>query len=409
MNFKHVAAFALCVAVAGCSRLSAPEGPDKGHSGQNSIYLTGRILDGDGRPIANAVVRLKDRNLSDTTDADGYYCIADGKSDHALPAPCGDSLEYCKDDQVITRQNIPDWNCRMPDVYLIQRDIYGGLTALPQSFSRITATISGADSAPEVKELWYNELNQSYSGFVYFVYSMEPRDYAVYVSIYGSDGSLIGRSLTVTFPSKTAGDINMPAFDPNNVYAGNDSTTDTIPYTPDTNVYNYTPGLPIIVSDSSLGYVNQSLGTTLEGTSIVFSNSDDPTLDALQEPDLSVGAPLLGNWLSDNPVAGNPNWSTLQEVPKQWEVSSEIAVIYPVWVNDSGGIDIIGNFGVDNGMFVWVNGAYKFGSVATGYAVQWEYANINLGHLHQGMNYIEILLEDQGCMNAFTLEITKSN
>jgi hypothetical protein len=52
-------------------------------------------------------------------------------------------------------------------------------------------------------------------------------NYTVCVSVYNTTGVLTGRSVTVTFPSKTAGDINVPGFDPNNACPRHDSTVDT--------------------------------------------------------------------------------------------------------------------------------------------------------------------------------------
>jgi hypothetical protein len=165
MNVKHLTAFAACLAVFGCSPLS---GPNNSVSSQYSIHLTGRVLDNNGNPMANTVVKLKSRCLWDTTDAKGCYCVSEKKGYQKLPDPCRDSLEFCKDSQTITKKSISNWIDTLPDLLTVQRDIYGSLSSVPKSYGNMTATITGADSTPQVAQLWYNVPNQSYSGFVYF-------------------------------------------------------------------------------------------------------------------------------------------------------------------------------------------------------------------------------------------------
>ena len=129
-----------------------------------------------------------------------------------------DTVIYVKDGQVITTTGISKYIDTLKDLFIIQRDIFGNLLSKPQSFSEIRAVISGNtafDSTRKAAGLWYNEPNQSFSGFVYFVYSVQVQNYSVLVDVYNKGGALIGRSEKVNFPS-TAGNINIPAFNPNN-------------------------------------------------------------------------------------------------------------------------------------------------------------------------------------------------
>jgi len=184
------------------------------------------------------------------------------------------------------------------------------------------------------------------------------------------------------------------------------STETPIPVQP--TVYNRT--LTILVDDTTQGYVNQAVGTSLDGTQPQFPAADlqggDPTLDPAAEPDLGPVATILGNWLSFNPVVGNSNWGGPRDVPKTWASNYEIAVIYPIDGGVNGITDIKGNFGADNGIFVWVNGIYQFGALDTGPSVAYEYHDINLGNIPAGQNYIQILLEDHGLSGNFTIKIT---
>jgi hypothetical protein len=223
----------LSIAIIAGLHCSHPSQPTTGLGNQYSIYLTGRVLDKNGNPMTNAVAKLADKNLADTTGADGYYYITEKKANGVskiATASVGDSLQILKAGQVITYLDIPKWIDTLPDVFLIQRDIYGSLSPAPTSISRITATITGdsiPDSLAQVAVLGYIPATGNYSGFIYFVYTAQTLNYNVYVSVYNADTALIGRSMIVTFPS-TAGDISMPTFNPNNatpvVYAGDDTT-----------------------------------------------------------------------------------------------------------------------------------------------------------------------------------------
>jgi hypothetical protein len=216
MNMKNLTAFAACLAVVGCTSLS---GPDKGVSSQYNMYLTGRVLDKDGSPMSGAVVELRNKHICDTTNDEGRYCFSEKKCDHQQPSDqTEDSLDLINDGEVIPLVNITNWIDSLPDFFLVQRDIYGNLTVKPKTFSRMTVSIANdlqPGAAPTVARLWYNELDQSYSGFVFFVYTVRTVNYSVYVSVYGADSSQIGQSATVTFPAY-AGDIQVPDFDPNN-------------------------------------------------------------------------------------------------------------------------------------------------------------------------------------------------
>jgi hypothetical protein len=233
MNIKTIVIAAVCLTFMKCSQ---PSQPKDNLSDQYSIYLTGRVLNSTGNPVADAVARLAGKNLSDTTDADGWYLITEKRTGNlGKTASIGDSVEILKDGQFITYLGVPAWIDTLPDVRLVQRNIGGDFLSVPVSFSMVTATLTvGADPVKKIKELWYNTANQSYSGFIYFVYTTQSVNYSVYVGVYNADSVLIGRSVTVNFPS-SAGDIDMPAFDPNNampsVYAGDDtavSINDTI-------------------------------------------------------------------------------------------------------------------------------------------------------------------------------------
>jgi hypothetical protein len=171
-----------------------------------------------------------------------------------------------------------------------------------------------------------------------------------------------------------------------------------------------TVSLPI--TDTTPGYYNDALGTVLDGTQPEFPPADslgdeDPTILPAEEPDLSPAADILGEWLASEPLPLNANWSGLQSIPPTWEVNTETAIVYPVDAGADPVANLRGSFGVDNGIFVWVNGEFRFGALAPGGAEELEYTDIDLGSLNPGLNYIQILREDHSVATGFTLEIAE--
>jgi len=170
------------------------------------------------------------------------------------------------------------------------------------------------------------------------------------------------------------------------------------------------PEVTELVNNNTTGYYNNSLGTILDGTQLQFPPANsygyaDITLPNSPEPNLDAAASIMGDWLSI-PQQLNGNWSALLEIPKRWDANDENAIIYPISVGPQGFTYVVGNFGVDNGLFVWVNGQYKFGALGPGPVGGFEYTNINLGSLPPGLNYIQILREDHSDFGGFTVLIT---
>jgi hypothetical protein len=165
----------------------------------------------------------------------------------------------------------------------------------------------------------------------------------------------------------------------------------------------------VLVDDTTLGQYNAALGTALDATQPQFPCADsqcgDPTIDPAPEPDLSSVSSILGGWLS-NPPSLSANWSGPQVIPFSWDLNTETAIVYEIKAGSCGARNVTGSFGVDNGIFVWVNGAYKFGALAPGGgAVAGEYV-VDLGNLPPGVNFVQILREDHGSANGYAVELT---
>lgn len=171
-----------------------------------------------------------------------------------------------------------------------------------------------------------------------------------------------------------------------------------------------------LIGDGTLAFYNASLGTILNGTNpavddngtptFLFPNDNsdpnDPTFDPLTtEPDLSAAAAILGDWLGD-PANLNAHWGGPMTIPATWTTNTETAIVYTL---PGGATSVMASFGVDNGIFVWLDGQYMGGQMAPGGAVPGE-LQLALGDLGPGPHYLQILREDHGGRTGFRLSVT---
>jgi hypothetical protein len=164
----------------------------------------------------------------------------------------------------------------------------------------------------------------------------------------------------------------------------------------------------VLVDDSTPARYNAALGTSLDASQAQFpcanSACGDPVLNPAPEPDLSSVSTVLGGWLS-NPPSFNANWSSPQAIPLTWGINTETAIVYEIDAGACGAKSVTGSFGVDNGIFVWVNGVYAFGALAPGPATAGEYV-VPLGNMSPGTNFVQVLREDHGDVTGYSVQIT---
>lgn len=164
----------------------------------------------------------------------------------------------------------------------------------------------------------------------------------------------------------------------------------------------------VLVQTSDPGYYNNSIGTALNNTNGgnsahgYFPKSNDSSATFTTAPDLTKAAGALGNWLTD-PTHLNGNWSYLASIPNSWAVDTEVAVIYQF--NTLGATNVVAQFGVDNGIYVWLDGAFIGGARDPGGVSLGEYS-FQLGDLAPGSHYLQLLLEDHGSTNGYAVNIT---
>jgi hypothetical protein len=158
-----------------------------------------------------------------------------------------------------------------------------------------------------------------------------------------------------------------------------------------------------LVDGTTQGRYNSAIGTLLNGTSAAFPTAGDPVLDFAVAPDLLAAAAVLGDWLT-TPAAPGGSWTGLQAIPAGWTVGTETAIIYAIDAGD--GLDnVIASFGVDNGIFVWLDGVFLGGHMRPGGSVLGEFTR-NLGALSAGTHYLQVLREDHGGATGYAVSVT---
>jgi len=169
-------------------------------------------------------------------------------------------------------------------------------------------------------------------------------------------------------------------------------------------------GAVILVQTSDPGFYNNNIGNLLNlsntGTDTCaepFPTSNDCATTYPTAPSLSAASAPLGNWLTD-PANLNASWSATQiPIPNSWAVGTEVAVIYQF--DTLSATNVVASFGVDNGIFLWLDGEYLFGARGPGAVTLGEYT-IPVGDLAAGTHYLQLLLEDHGSINGYNVSIT---
>ena len=164
----------------------------------------------------------------------------------------------------------------------------------------------------------------------------------------------------------------------------------------------------VLVETSDPGFYNNSLGTILNNTNGgntstgYFPTSNDANVDFPLAPDLSVADAILGDWLTD-PLNLNSNWDYLENIPNMWDIGTEVAVMYQFDTQEA--TNVVASFGVDNGIFVWLDGEYLGGARRAGTVIPGEHT-FDVGDLDAGTHFLQIILEDHGTTNGYDVLIT---
>ena len=164
------------------------------------------------------------------------------------------------------------------------------------------------------------------------------------------------------------------------------------------------------MSNGAAGYYNNGLGTVLDtsGVNDPFPCANvvcgDNTVNYATAPNLSAAAAQLGTWLTNDAPAGG-TWSAAPlAIPATWAVNTETAIVYAIDV-EAGLTDLTLSLGVDNGIFVWLDGNYIFGTRRGGGASENDDV-FSLPNLSAGVHYLQILREDHGGSTGYFIGLS---
>lgn len=168
----------------------------------------------------------------------------------------------------------------------------------------------------------------------------------------------------------------------------------------------------LLIDNSTYGNYNSSIGNSLNltnpynGTWLFpgdYQTYGDPTLNPVPfEPNLSAASSALGNWLT-TPASLNGNWQ-YTNIPSTWAINTETAIIYKI-SSTTGYNNFVAKLGVDNGIFVWMDGIFINGWLAPGGAIAGEY-QVSIAYLSPGDHYLQILREDHGASDNYIISAT---
>ena len=92
-------------------------------------------------------------------------------------------------------------------------------------------------------------------------------------------------------------------------------------------------------------------------------------------------------------------------MPNQWAADSEDAIVYVIKAPANGYSNVLMSFGVDNGIFVWLDGKYLGGHLRPGYSVPGEH-QFTVNYLAAGTHYLQVLREDHGVVDGYDVSVT---
>jgi hypothetical protein len=159
-----------------------------------------------------------------------------------------------------------------------------------------------------------------------------------------------------------------------------------------------------IINDSTGGWYNSGLGDMADyygpGQFPAADVSEgDPTSNNVPEP--TVFGPAFGDdWLAGD--FNNGTWQYLSDIPNAWTVNNEVAVVYNF--NLATTSDLLILLGVDNGIFVWLDGQFLLGATAGGGPALGEHQVTRAG-VSSGAHSLQFILADHGSSTGFNIQV----
>lgn len=163
----------------------------------------------------------------------------------------------------------------------------------------------------------------------------------------------------------------------------------------------------LIIDSTTTGRYNAGLGdlASMDGPGgfLLGANSSegDPTIELAADPGFTFTSEFGADWLGGDYTGGT--WSGLgAAIPSTWSVNTETAIVYDFFLDSLSDLTI--DVGVDNGIVLWLDGAFLFGATRSGGASLNEY-DINLSGISAGTHSLQILRADHGGSTGYAIEV----
>jgi hypothetical protein len=163
----------------------------------------------------------------------------------------------------------------------------------------------------------------------------------------------------------------------------------------------------LIIDNTTTGLYNAGLGdlASMDGAGGFLLGANisegDPTIVLASDPGFAFTSEFGDDWLAGDYTGGT--WGAPGAViPGNWTVNTETAIVYDFFLDSHSNLTI--DVGVDNGVVLWLDGAFLFGATRSGGANLNEY-DINLSGISAGNHLLQILRSDHGGGTGFAIEV----
>lgn len=163
----------------------------------------------------------------------------------------------------------------------------------------------------------------------------------------------------------------------------------------------------VIIDNSTQGLYNQGLGdlAAMDGPGgfIVGPNSSegDPTIVLGADPGWTFTTEFGSDWLAGDYTGGS--WSAGPvNIPSNWTVNTDTAIVYDFNLTSMSDLKL--DFGVDNGIVLWLDGSFLFGATRPGGASIHEY-DLTLYGVSAGLHSLQVLRLDHGGSTGYAMKV----
>ncbi|OEY65094.1 PEP-CTERM sorting domain-containing protein [Marinobacter sp. X15-166B] len=166
----------------------------------------------------------------------------------------------------------------------------------------------------------------------------------------------------------------------------------------------------LIIDNSTTGRYNDGLGdlAAMDGPGGFLLGPNvsegDPTIVLGADPGFAFTPEFGADWLGGDYTGGT--WSPPgTAIPSSWAVNTETAIVYDFTLDSLADLTI--DVGVDNGIVIWLDGAFVFGATRAGGASLDEY-DISLPGIAAGDHALQILRADHGGATGYVIEVNSA-